>query len=433
MNSKSFWSLAGWCGVAVMAFGLTTPAFGQESPLLAPAPAGAGVTVQGAPTLTTYGNFFTRYEMRRNYGSEGKVADFVRYSTLLGIKTSRIDVGDGIHLQARIAPKVGGFWQEGGDSLTDAAIGLHEGAIRLESNRGWLEVGRFEMAYGEELVIGPVGWHHIGRAFDGARVHFQTEPKGAWVDVFATQLEEGQLVDRIGDYVGAGDGYFMGAYAGLGALIGGVKDLDVYIFNRLRPGFTDAGEQRQDTGSIYTLGTRAKGRAGPVDYRTELGVQTGRAWGGTELIATLAYQADLEVGVNAQVLKGLRFALEGFYASGDDPNTTDKVEAWDQLFPTAHKWLGFMDQYGRSNIAGAVGHLKVKPMAKLIVMADGHYFTRPQVAEGESQYQGTEIDLGAKYIVAKGVSFRVAYDLFLPEPSDADMLRFVEVELRTKF
>ena len=39
--------------------------------------------------------------------------------------------------------------------------------------------------------------------------------------------------------------------------------------------------------------------------------------------------------------------MEGLYASGNDPTTRGKNEGWDELFPTAHKFLGLSDVFAQ--------------------------------------------------------------------------------------
>ena len=40
-------------------------------------------------------------------------------------------------------------------------------------------------------------------------------------------------------------------------------------------------------------------------------------------------------------------SVEGIYASGNDP-ATEKHEGWDELYPTAHKFLGLADVFTRA-------------------------------------------------------------------------------------
>jgi hypothetical protein len=126
-----------------------------------------------------------------------------------------------------------------------------------------------------------------------------------------------------------------------------------------------------------TGGIRVKQRISAVDYRVEAGVQTGhRPRLGLERQTALAYQGDAEAGVNL-LDDRLRFALEGLYATGDDPDTADRAEGWDQLYPTAHKFLGRADIIGpRTNVASGTFDLSV--------------CDRPRAGSGSGERAGAE-------------------------------------------
>ena len=395
------------------------------------------------PTLTFHplGRFFTRAEVRQGYSGDAAKAltgaDLARYQARLGLETT-VDFGGGLTSTARFLPQAGGFWHVGGDGLEDVALGLHEGYVRIAYGPATLDAGRFEMAYGDQLVIGPVGWHHIGRAFDGARLRVQPEPGGFWVDGFFSVITEGFEADKltpagtvVGNDFGAGDVYFTGIYAGLGGLLGAPVELDAYVLGRLW-GATDEGGVKQDFASEITIGVRTKGRAAWFDYRAEVGVQVGnRPDGAGGTASTLAYQGDAEFGAN---LLGDRFrvALEGFYASGDDPTTGDQ-EGWNQLFPTAHKWMGYADVVGgRTNIAGGVLHLAGKPIPPLEIYVDGHGFFQLESGRGvQDGYFGMEVDAGVVWTIAKGLKTRVGYAILLPDVGDTK--HFGELELLFAF
>lgn len=415
------------------------PLFAQQA-----APSPVGLEVSG------YG--FTRFERYSGYGATAPAVnkDWVRYRFNLGLTTTPITLKDDMALTFKLTPQLGGFWNIGGDTTEDPALGLHEGFMKVKGS-GWsLEAGRFEMAYGDELVIGPVGWNHIGRAFDGARFR-KMLPKDAWVDVFATQLDEGTATGLTGDELAAGDRYFMGVYAGLGNLIMKGLELDAYLFDVRSPTWSVTVSDvtaTQNGGDELTLGLRAKGKASLVDYRLEAGYQLGSTpivGNDTTPLGRAGMQADAELGVNLEVLKGLRVGLEGFYASGDNTDTTDINEAWNPLFPTAHKWLGLMDfvdsKGGRSNIMGGAFHLKLGILEPLSLVLDAHSFSRPvPQADGsvDRPRGGMELDTGLIYKLGKQVSFRCAYDLFMKveedkASTDEAPLSFVELEMLTRF
>jgi hypothetical protein len=53
---------------------------------------------------------------------------------------------------------------------------IHNAFVELgkPGNDGWsLRVGRQELAYGDERLVGPANWGNVGRVFDAARVAYQ--------------------------------------------------------------------------------------------------------------------------------------------------------------------------------------------------------------------------------------------------------------------
>jgi hypothetical protein len=290
-----------------------------------------------------------------------------------------------------------------------------------------LEAGRFEMAYGDHLVIGNVGWHQVGRSFDGLRLRHQAGDKAPRIDAFFTAIGEGFAAEiPVGDDIFAGDTYFTGVYAGLGSLVGGGRDLDAYLLARIFPGYDEAGGDLKRAGEV-TVGSRFKGKFGSVDLRAEAGIQAGTRRVGTSAPKVFAQQADLEVGV--AVAGSGRIAVEGFFASGDDP-TTATDESWNHLYPTAHKWLGFMDIIGaRKNVAGGALHLGYKAAKKWKLRADSQMFWRVEDGGGDS-YVGTEVYGGLVRILGAGLTMRGGYGIFLPNGDDDSLRHFVEIELK---
>ncbi len=434
MSSSSARSLSLTLAFALAALATTARAQAPEEETEEPLP------------LDLTASFFVRYDLRENYTEVGQVdADSVRYRTRFGLIAGPMDLGD-LALTLRFVPQASGRWFVGGDTLEDVNLGLHEGLMMLSRPTWRLDAGRFEMVYGDHLVIGNVGWHETGRSFDGMRLHVQPEQGGVWVDGFATIIGEGIVTPGDNSFA-AGDTYFGGVYAGLGGLISEGFALDAYalvlatVAETVFEGDPPAPVERPGSARV-TLGSRVKNRSGLLDYRLEAGVQLGDAGNDRSIFA---WQADLEVGVNLLDDK-LRIGLEGLYASGDDPDTADTNEAWNQLFPTAHKWLGFADIIGgRTNITGGVLHLTLKPAQRWTLSLDGHLFVRPEdtrvvnpadpmdVTIIESGMAGVEGDLGAAYSLGEGLAVRTNYSLFLPNEDwygGSDPVHFWELELR---
>ena len=66
--------------------------------------------------------------------------------------------------------------------------------------------------------------------------------------------------------------------------------------------------------------------------------------------------------------------LWGYYDWSSGANSRGQGEGFNQLFPLAHKYLGFMDLYGRSNIQSPNVQLTMQPHEKLKVLMWYYYF-----------------------------------------------------------
>jgi hypothetical protein len=464
------------------------PAVAVAVPVAPPPP----VSPAWSPVLS--GSYFTRYELRSGYDDlnissatsrqrflEG---DAFFYRLRFGIGTGLLDLGQGLKVGLQFTPQATGTFGNltstpgAANTIIDANLGLHEGFARVQGAHARFDAGRFELNYGDGVLLGNLDWNEIGRSFDGARVRISESPTSAWLDVFATLLDEGrpdfprggQLDTSPG--IGLGDTYLLGAYGAFGPAITKGLDLDAYSFVRawgtaknlrVTPANAMSPTYRRENATEATFGARAKQKIGLFDYRAEAGVQTGSrpravpavnamtpATQTVQDVNVLAYHADLELGVSFAEDK-FRVALEGIYASGDDPSTPNKNEGFDELYGTPHKFLGLSDAFAqagqkRTNVASGVLHLTAAATKTLSFQADGHIFARPERSAQfftQRGFAGGEVDVAAVLLLAKGLKLRGTYAIFmpnsdlyhdvLPAPSvakGADPVQFCEVELR---
>ena len=410
----------------------------------APAP-----TPPPPPPLKFGATLFTRYELRSGdlpvIGNRPLNADTIFYRTRVSITSAPLDLGGGLSSSVYFEPQASGAYDVGGD-LSDIGLGLHQGFLSLMSAGYKMDIGRFELAYGDHLVLGSVPWHQTGRAFNGGRIHVASSPESAYLDLFVTLLDEGKLDGAMQQpgksYIGSRDQYFVGAYAGLGPALGKL-DLDLYLLSKISfggplttVGMNDMGEMTTktvdaDPAARLTLGTRIKQSVGVLDYRLEAGIQAGAIQVDNTTAKVFAYQADGEVGVKAG--SAVRLAAHGFIASGDDAKTRTNT-AWDQLYPTAHKFLGLTDVFGgRSNVAGAALHATIAFSPTLKAAIDGHTFFRPEPAMGKKSYTGSEVDVGLAYAIAPSLFLKGLYGAFIPSKNGQfgtdKVQHYLEVEL----
>jgi hypothetical protein len=422
-----------------------------EPPTAEP-PAGEAPAPSVTPLKVT-GSFWSRYELREGYEEHAALGnarlhregDTVVYRARLGVETNPLDVGGGQSFSIKFAPQASGTHSLSGTPLVTVGdaydLGVYEAYTRLQSKGFSLDVGRFMMDYGDAMVIGNLGWHETARAFQGARTRLSGD-SGYYTDLFVTLISEGSGTTGA---VFEGDRYFYGIYTGIGPAIGKL-DLDLYLlgqsFGKVDGVVLDDTVDPPTTGdqagaTFLTLGARIKQAIDLFDYHAEAGLQFGSTpVVGGEAQDKLAYHADAGVGITPAA--GLRLGLGGLVASGDSDPTDDKSQGWDQLFPTAHKFLGLADVFGgRTNAVSGNADVSYKASKSLILKLQAHLLaTMEENAAGET-YSGTELDTHIVHPIGAGATLRGMYAVFLPNEAYwagvSDSVHYLEVQYGIDF
>src|SRR5580765_2192754 len=227
-------------------------------------------------------------------------------------------------------------------------VDLHQAYITLGNHKEFpvsLKVGRQELSYGEERLVGAFAWNNIGRVFDAAKLRWQNEWFGA--DFFASRvvIPEDSEFNVNNDYE-----YFSGIYATSTKIPKNL--LDVYFFARNASQSAISAEPspqfpQPSARDIYTVGGRLKSKLGEFgnwDYLLDGAYQFGnfrdRRLGATS--ARLDQDAFMFVGqagyTFADAWATPRLGFEYAYGSGDDNATNTTHNTFDNLFPTNHKF-----------------------------------------------------------------------------------------------
>lgn len=270
-------------------------------------------------------------------------------------------------------------------------------------------VGRQELLYGDQRVISPLDWANTRRTFDGAKLMWTIDD---WrVDGFWAKpvIVDPRNFDSPDD-----DQQFYGAYA----TYNGVKN---HVFD------------------FYWLGLQSDRALFPgtqeFTFQT-VGSRWGATWDTWQTILEGAYQFG-DYGATTH--------SAGFFTAGAGRKWDDrcwKPEAWiyydwasgDEtlgngyyhLFPLAHKYLGFMDFFARSNIQDINLQFVCSPTPKLKALLWHHVFFledtddviygvtgRPLVSTaGGDRYLGQELDLLFTYQITPRSDIAFGYSHF---------------------
>tara|TARA_R110002049_G_scaffold4601_5_gene32330 strand:- start:464492 stop:466204 length:1713 start_codon:yes stop_codon:yes gene_type:complete len=203
-----------------------------------------------------------------------------------------------------------------------------------------LRLGRQELLLGNQRLVSPLDWANTRRTFQGARlIH---AGKDWTVDSFFLNPVNRNAAneDKIDD--ANEDVQFFGAYASRKANVGTV---DAYYLG-LNNDIADF--------DYHTLGSRVAGSNDRFLYEIEGGVQFGSNSPGfgdhSAGFFTGGLGKKLSLCCCGEQWNPTVWFWYDWASGGDDVPGNRGDDGFDHLFPLAHKYLGFMDLFGRRNI-----------------------------------------------------------------------------------
>jgi hypothetical protein len=235
-----------------------------------------------------------------------------------------------------------------------------------------VRVGRQELVYGEQRLVGHVGWLNAARTFDAAKV--TVRGKRLQLEVFGASVV--RILEGEFDRSGAGN-RFAGAYAIAPALVP-LASVEPYGFWKRDVNLLTETASR-GTLSLATLGVRWIGRLpGGLEYNTDTAAQAGSlgsddvsAWAGHYMLRSPAAGS-----------RAFRVSGEFNYASGDSDPADGTRGTFDQLYPTPHDKYGLADQVGWRNIRHLRAGLELTPWRGLPLVANYHSWWLNETRDG---------------------------------------------------
>lgn len=281
-----------------------------------------------------------------------------------------------------------------GKGLTDrdGPIDVHQAFVLLGNHKEFplsLKIGRQELAYGDQRLVGAFKWGNNLRTFDAAKVRWQNKFFG--VDLFtggvvyndANNLNQSNSQDR-----------FSGAYFNFpSAAKNEIVEAYVFARNVARGIVTDdwsgvaAPFRFPAPQDLYTGGLRVRSKPNaydPWDYGAELMYQWGHrtaVFPATTVAAALtaprldqqAYAWVAQVGYTwtANAWQP-RLALIDSFGSGDKNSADGSSQTFQNLFPTNHLFYGYMDLSSLQNLHDVRLAYTVKPTVTSTVALEAH-------------------------------------------------------------
>ncbi len=317
-------------------------------------------------------------------------------------------------------------WGMEGATLTDTKnVDLHQGYVELNnlfSTDFSLTVGRKEISYGSQRVIGPNGWNNVSRAFDGVNVKYKTD--AFWLDVFRYTINATNNLAISYPYTSKQDVTYSLYGLWTNFAIADKSKLDVYAlydadltkvgldnkYEKFTAGLTywgNYGELSTTVDAIYQGGTYTGVINTPQDISAYL------------ITFKLQYEAQpFTTSIHADIHSG---TSADEVAKGKDA----KYQIFDAPHGSKHIFYGAMDyfntasnnmvEYGLMDIYLRFKHnVKDSPFSAQL---DAHYFMsqNPYTINGEEKSDlGMEFDLLLNYQFAKGIGFEFGNCVMLP-------------------
>jgi hypothetical protein len=299
----------------------------------------------------------------------------------------------------------------------------------LGSNDGTVtaRLGRQELLYGAQRLVSPLDWANTRRTFEGVNVFYRG---GDWsVDGFLTHPV---IVDpKNFDSADYGQG-FDGLYASYKGIEN--QTIDAYYLFYYNDNFPAPL-------SYNTMGGRWQGTKDQWMWEAEGAYQFGQNIDGSDHSAGF-----FVTGLGRNFEHDWKPSAWLYYDYSTGGNVLGGRQGFDHLFPLGHKYHGFMDLYGRSNIETPNVLVQAAPHEKLRVLLWYHYFFLEN--QNDTPYNinmtafspgsppasrdlGHEIDLTTTYLITPRMDILFGYSHFfagqyykltpgLPYRGDAD-------------
>lgn len=224
----------------------------------------------------------------------------------------------------------------------------------------WFRAGRQELLYGSQRLISPLDWANTRRTFEGYKFFWVGDD---WnVDFFYTRPV---LINPIQFDSANYQQEFFGSWATYKAVQNQTYDFFAIQYNN---------HYQANHYEFTTLGGRWLGSQNAATQDSWLW----EAEGGTQF-GTNTNRSNHNAGFATGGL-GYRWAdrcwkptLWGYYDWASAGNVRGAGNGFNQLFPLGHKYFGFMDLYGRSNIQSPNLQLTFQPTQKLNVLVWYYY------------------------------------------------------------
>ncbi len=374
------------------------------------------LTTKGNAQLTVDAELRPRFEYRHGFKTlfpdNEDPAAFVSQRTRLntGYQTEKLNV----YLSLQDIRVWGDVPQLNTSDNNGLSVHQAWGEILFNENFS-LKLGRQEIAYDDQRMMGSVGWAQQARSHDAALLRFNDEKFKFDLGFAFNQDAEnitGTTLTTPGTYKSI-------QYAWLHKDWQNFQASFLFLNNGIQ--FSDEIDSDNDeTRYSQTVGSHLNSELGAVGLIFNGYYQFGKDVANNDLSAYL-----LALEANYKPSQPWTLTLGGELQSGNDNGTPSNGDnnAFTPFYGTNHKFNGLMDYFYVGNHANTIGILDFYAKTKLVLNQKSnvflalHNFISPsEIAPNVSSQLGTELDLVYSYTLDKNIAFSGGYShLFATE------------------
>ncbi|WP_404421911.1 alginate export family protein [Nibricoccus sp. IMCC34717] len=399
-------------------------------------------------------NIRTRFESKYNGG-------FTDAGSNWDFSTRKQDDNDNSYTLVRVMPRIAytGKWLaatvEGrssysygderfnataaGQGLTerDGLLDVHQAFVMIGNHKEFpvsIKLGRQELAYGDQRLVGHFRWNNNARTFDAAKVRYQH----AW---FGVDLWTGGVVYNDHNSLNRSNlqDLFSGAYFNF-PRVSTKEIVEGYLLARnvnrgiVTDNWSGVSAPFRFPGAqdLYTAGVRVKSKPnayGKWDYGVELMHQFGNrtsVFPASTVVAALAAPRLKQDAWASVVQVGYtwtdhawqpRLALLHSYGSGDKNSADSKSQTFQNLFPTNHLFYGYMDFSSLQNMNDTRLALSFKPRPTLSIALEAHAQSLSRISDfwynvagAPRNFTGAAVGSGGGYRINPSYGSQLGYE-----------------------
>jgi hypothetical protein len=292
-----------------------------------------------------------------------------------------------------------------------------------------LRGGRQELLFGSQRLVGPGDFSNVPKTFDGAAAYVRAwdwtiTPFWAMAVpiVHKYRFNESTIDQQLFGVFATRPTAAVGRAPASGTVRPLYGEIDLYWLGVNNANATFNGTSGREI--RHTLGGRTAGKIGQTDL--DFDVEAAGQFGSIGSHDIAAGMLTAVVGYTPRVPWLARVYIEFDYASGDRrPGGT--VNTYNQLYPDAHAFLGYIDYIGRQNVISGNGGVIVAPVRNLTLSLQQYFFWRASDHDAvynkaggvlrpgtgtTARYVGAETDFLATYNVTRHLQLYGGYSYF---------------------